>query len=202
MDDIVGFGADAVVCVSLATGGGHVRFAGARSCGLTLPAPAAGTARIAIRAQLADVNGDGMADIVGFGADAVVGFALATGGGHFGSPVLGTCRLQPDAGGWSSQRSAIRGTWRTSTATAWPISSASALGEVVVSLATGGGHFASPGGRTRRLHPVRRRRLEQSGSYPRLLADINGDGKADIVGFGADGVAVSLATGGGTSLPG
>src|SRR2546427_11086504 len=30
---------------------------------------------------------------------------------------------------------------------------------------------------------------------PRLLADINNDGNADIVGFGADGVYVSLANG-------
>jgi hypothetical protein len=31
--------------------------------------------------------------------------------------------------------------------------------------------------------------------YPRKLADINNDGNADIVGFGGDGVYVSLANG-------
>jgi hypothetical protein len=31
--------------------------------------------------------------------------------------------------------------------------------------------------------------------YPRKLADINNDGNADIVGFGSDGVYVSLANG-------
>ena len=35
---------------------------------------------------------------------------------------------------------------------------------------------------------------------PRLLADINNDGNADIVGFGADGVYVSLANGTGGFL--
>ena len=33
--------------------------------------------------------------------------------------------------------------------------------------------------------------------YPRMLADVNGDGRADIVGFGDAGAWVSLATGGG-----
>ncbi|MBV9583406.1 MAG: VCBS repeat-containing protein [Alphaproteobacteria bacterium] len=34
-------------------------------------------------------------------------------------------------------------------------------------------------------------------AFPRLLADINNDGKADIVGFGSSGVFDALATGGG-----
>jgi hypothetical protein len=67
-----------------------------------------------------------------------------------------------------------------------------------VSLNNGSGHFAMPtfelaafgagagaGGWT------------SQDLYPRTLADVNADGKADIVGFGADGVYVSLATGGG-----
>jgi hypothetical protein len=63
-------------------------------------------------------------------------------------------------------------------------------GGVYVSLATGNGHFAAPtfelanfgvstGGWTDQNH------------YPRLLGDLRGDGKADIVGFGAGGVYVS-----------
>ena len=35
--------------------------------------------------------------------------------------------------------------------------------------------------------------------YPRELADVNGDGKADIVAFGHGGVNVSLATGNGST---
>ena len=38
-------------------------------------------------------------------------------------------------------------------------------------------------------------RVEQ---HPRLLADINGDGRADIVGFGNAGVYVSLRAGDGS----
>jgi hypothetical protein len=36
---------------------------------------------------------------------------------------------------------------------------------------------------------------------PRVLADVNGDRKSDIVGFGSDGVYVSLSTGSGFSAP-
>lgn len=41
-----------------------------------------------------------------------------------------------------------------------------------------------------------------SADYPRLMGDINKDGKADIVAFGEAGVWVSLATGGGLFAPG
>jgi hypothetical protein len=50
---------------------------------------------------LADVNGDGRADIVGFGADGVY-VALATGGGHFASPTFQLSDFGTNAGGWSS----------------------------------------------------------------------------------------------------
>jgi hypothetical protein len=67
---------------------------------------------------------------------------------------------------------------------------------VLLSLATGGGHFADP------VLEVSNFGLSAGGwtsnnDYPRLLADVNGDGLADIVGFGGAGAFVSLATGGG-----
>ena len=34
-------------------------------------------------------------------------------------------------------------------------------------------------------------------SFPRELADVNGDGRADVIGFGNGGVTVALATSGG-----
>jgi hypothetical protein len=51
---------------------------------------------------LADVNGDGMADIVGFGAGGV-NVALATGGGHFAAPTGEIGNYGTNAGGWTSQ---------------------------------------------------------------------------------------------------
>jgi hypothetical protein len=62
-----------------------------------------------------------------------------------------------------------------------------------VSLATGGGHFANP------ALAVSNFGLSAGGwtsdtTYPRALADVNGDHHADIVGFGGAGVFVSTHT--------
>ena len=86
---------------------------------------------------VADLTGDGRADIVGFG-DAGVWVALARGDGTFDFPQLAIADLGYGAGGWRVDR------------------------------------------------------------HPRLLADLTGDGRADIVGFGNAGVYVSLSNGNGT----
>jgi hypothetical protein len=67
-----------------------------------------------------------------------------------------------------------------------------------VSLATGGGHFAAPitGINTFGLLAGAGGWSSQD-QFPRLLADVNGDHMADIIGFGGNGPLVSLATGGG-----
>ena len=79
------------------------------------------------------MNGDGKADIVGFG-NAGVYVSLATGNGHFAAPTYELAAFGPAARGWSSDN-----------------------------------------------------------AYPRELADVTGDGTADIVGFGNVGVYVSQA---------
>ena len=89
---------------------------------------------------LADITGDGRADIVGFG-DAGVWTALSNGDGTFQAPQFVVADFGFNAGGW---------------------------------------------------------RVEK---HPRFLADITGDGRADIVGFGDAGVYVALAHSGG-AFPG
>jgi hypothetical protein len=87
------------------------------------------------------MNGDGLADIVGFG-DGGVFVSLAAPGGSFGSASLKLNNFGFVGGGWVSED-----------------------------------------------------------KYPRHVADVNGDGLADVVGFGHSGVWVSLATGGETLRP-
>ena len=145
---------------------------------------------------LADVNGDGMADIVGFSGNSVI-VSLATGGGHFGSPVLGIQNFTVNSGGWTSQgplsAAACRRQWRRH----GRFVAFRRQSRWIVSLATGGGHFASP------VLGIPGTSTPNSGGwtsqdqFPRELADVNGDGMADIVAFGGDSVIVSLATGGG-----
>jgi Calx-beta domain/FG-GAP-like repeat len=152
--------------------------------------------------ELADVNGDGMADIVGFG-DAGVYVSLATGGGNFAAAPLhvSLAGFGPSAGGWVSEDRYPR---ELADVNGDGMADIVGFGEdgVYVSLATGGGNFgAAP------LHVSLAAFGPSAGGwvsedrYPRELADVNGDGMADIVGFGEDGVYVSLATGGGNFGP-
>jgi len=90
--------------------------------------------------HVADVNGDGLADVVGFG-DAGPYVSLSTGSSFGASNRWGT-GYGYVTGGWTSQN-----------------------------------------------------------LYPRFLADVNKDGKADVVGFGKYGAYVSLSTGSSFAAP-
>jgi hypothetical protein len=142
-----------------------------------------------------DLTGDGRADLVGF-SDAGVWTALSDGAGGFAAPrsVLGNFCI--NAGGWQVSLHPrfvvdLTGDGR-----------ADIIGfgndGVWTSLGDGAGGFAAP------RFVLQAFGLNQGWGvdrHLRLLADVTGDGKPDIVGFGDAGVYLALNNGDGTFAP-
>ena len=188
--DIAGFG-DAGVWVSLNNGNG------------TFKAPALAVGNFAYNAGgwrvekhprfLADLTGDGRADIAGFG-DAGVWVSLNNGNGTFPQPVMAVANFAYNAGGWRVEKhprflADLTGDGRADIA---------GFGDagVWVSLNNGNGTFKAPALAVGNFaYNAGGWRVEK---HPRFLADLTGDGRADIVGFGDAGVWVSLNNGNGT----
>jgi uncharacterized protein YbdZ (MbtH family) len=136
--------------------------------------------------MMADVNGDGKADIVGFGSSGVW-VSLST-GSSFQQRTMWVDDFNLNAG------------WRMAD---HPRMMADVNGDgkadivgfgssgVWVSLSTGSGFAA----RTMWVDDFNLNAGWRMTDHPRMMADVNGDAKADIVGFGSSGVWVSLSTG-------
>jgi hypothetical protein len=146
-----------------------------------------------------DVSGDGSADIVGFAPDGVY-VSLSNGNGTFAAPVkeLSSFGSSGSAGGWTSQNLYPRELGDLTGNGRDDIVSFGSDG-VYVSLATGNGTFTAP------VKVMSAFGSSQSAGgwtsqdlYPRLLADVTGNGRDDIVAFGAAGVYVALSNGDGT----
>ena len=144
--------------------------------------------------MLADVNGDGKADVIGF-KDAGAYVSLSTGTGFQNAQLLlseyGTNQGWTNFGTYPRAAADINGDGKAD------IVGFKADG-VYVSFSTGTG-FSAPS-----------LLLSEYGTqqgwtsfdlYPRMLADVDGDGKADIIGFKSDGVYVSFSTGTGFLSP-
>jgi hypothetical protein len=186
--DIVGFG-NAGAYVSLSTGSGYT----APSLWVANYGYDAGGWRVNRHPrELADVNGDGREDIVGFGnAGAYV--SLSTGSGFTGPS------LWVDNYGWDDGWRVNRHPRELADVNADGRQDIVGFGNAgaYVSLSTGSGYTApslwvdnygwDDGWRSSR--------------HPRELADVDGDGREDIVGFGNAGVYVSLSTGSGYTAP-
>ena len=200
--DIVGFGV-AGTYVALATGNGHFANSTFELAGFGTAASAGGWGSNDVyRRQLADINGDGKADIVGFGAAGTY-VALATSNGHFGptSFELAEFGAAANGGGWSNdsifhrQLADVNGDGKAD------IVGFGAAG-TYVALATGNGHFATS---TLESHEFGTSAgaggWANQDTHVRQLADVNHDGRADIIGFGSSGTYIALATGGGHFAP-
>jgi len=151
------------------------------------------TSQTATPRHLADVNGDGRADIVGFG-DAGVLVSYSAAGGTYGQPGLVFADFGK-ASGWTDDNlfhrivADVNGDGR-----------ADIIGfgyaGTLISLARFDGSFG----------PIQYG-LEDLGQdqgwtsqngFARLAGDVNGDGKADLIGFGYAGTLVALGHGDGT----
>lgn len=190
--DIVGFG-DAGVWTSLSIGGGGF---GEAAFVLANFGEQAGGWHVAQHPRLVgDVNGDGRADIVGFGDDGVW-LSLSTGSGGFGEAAFVIADLGFNQG-WRIDHhprflADVNGDRRMDVVGfgddgVWV---ATSTGDGFAPPSIWMGDFAENAGGWR---------VDQ---HPRELADVNGDGMADIVGFRNDGAWVSLGTGAGFTQPG
>ncbi|HEX5749977.1 MAG TPA: VCBS repeat-containing protein [Archangium sp.] len=181
--DIVGFG-DTGVLVALSRGDGTFT---ASKLVLSDFGYDAGGWRVEKHPRfLADITGDGRADIIGFG-NAGVYVARNRGDGSFEAPRLVLSDFGYDAG-WRVEQhlrflADITGDGRAD------IIGFGGTG-VYVALSRGDGTFEAP---QRVTVSFSTEAGWQMAKHPRLLADITGDGRADIIGFGDVGVIVALA---------
>ncbi len=192
--DIVGFG-NAGVYLSTSTGNGFTapRLV-LRSFGYN-----AGRWRTNMHPRmLADVNGDGRQDIVGFGnAGVYLSTAFSTGNG-FNAPRLVLRSFGYNAGSWRTNMHPRMLADVNDDGKADIVGFGNAGVYLSTAFSTGNG-FNAP-----RL--VLRSFGYNAGSWrtnmhPRMLADVNGDGRQDIVGFGNAGVYLSTSTGNGFTAP-
>jgi hypothetical protein len=186
--DIVGFG-DAGVYVALSNGDGT--FAYTPTPVLHAFGYGAGWRTDRHLRYVVDLRGNGIADIVGFFDDGVW-VALGDGAGGFGVPRRVLDDFGYQRGGWHVDRHPRFLADLSGTGVLDIVGFGNA--GVYVALGWGDGTFQQPKLAIADLGYNSGWRVDK---HPRLIADITGDGKADIVGFGNAGVYVAVSQGGG-----
>jgi hypothetical protein len=137
---------------------------------------------------MADITGDGRADIVGFG-NAGVYVSRAQPNGTFSPVQLVVSNFGYDAGNWRVERHPRLLADTTGDGRADIVGFGNA--GVYISRAQPDGSFSAPQLMINNFgYDAGGWRVEQ---HPRFMADTTGDGRADVVGFGNDGVWVSRA---------
>ena len=180
-DDIIGFGNDRVL---VAKSNGVNGFAPMTQWTTDFSYNAQGW-RVEFHPRMVgDVNGDGKADVVGFGYDRVL-VALST-GSSFAPMTQWTTDFSYNAQGWRVQYHPrvlgdVNGDGMDDIV-------GFGYDRVLVALSNGSGFASMVQATTDFSYNAQGWRVEY---HPRLLGDVNNDGKADIVGFGFDRVLVA-----------
>jgi hypothetical protein len=143
---------------------------------------------------LADINGDGRKDIVAFGDDGVW-TALADGFGGFAAPAFVIANFGANQA-WTTTNH-VRTTADLNHDGRADIVAFGDAG-VWTALSAGGGGFASPGFVLANFGYSTAAGSWRVDRNPRLLADLDKDGNADIVGFAEAGVFTARSLGDGT----
>jgi len=190
--DIVGFG-DAGVLVSQNNGGGN--FASGKLALNDFGYTGGGWRLDRHLRFLADVTGDGFLDIVGFGENNVY-IGRNNQNGTFASVKAVINNFCYSAGGWRIEKHPRFVADLTGDGRADVIGCGDA--GVYASLNNGSGSFGSV---NLVLNNFGTAQGWQVDKHPRYIADLTGDKRGDIVGFGDAGVYISLNNGNGTFQP-
>ncbi|RXW17551.1 hypothetical protein EST38_g8311 [Candolleomyces aberdarensis] len=191
--DIIGFG-DWSVFVSLNNGDGT--YGPARGVLSDFAFEAGGWRLDRHLRFLADVNGDGIPDIVAFGENHVF-VALGNGDGTFAAPrIVIENNFTYSGCGWRIDKDVRTLGDLTGDGRADIIGFAN--DGVWVVLNNGDGTFRQPQLAVKDFGALGHAGGWQVNKHPRFVADINGDGRGDIVGFGSAGVYVAIGNGDGT----
>jgi hypothetical protein len=189
-NDIVGFG-NAGVLVSFGAANGSFTNAGLAVS--NFGQSAGWSSDNQFHRELADVNGDGRADIVGFGISGTL-VSLAKADGSFDNPGTGLANFGSNQG-WATQDGFARTVGDVNGDGKADLIGFGYAG-TLVSLGNGDGTFQGAS------LAVANFGVEQGWSsdnvFHRIVADVNGDGADDILGFGYDGTLVALSNGDGT----
>ena len=190
LSDIVGFGQAGVV-VSLGSANGSFSAPILRVA--NFGQSAGWTSDNQFHRELADLNGDGRADIVGFGvAGTLVSFGRAD--ATFTDPVLATANFGTNQG-WTTQDGFARTTGDVNGDGKSDLIGFGTAG-TLVALGNGDGTFKTAAMSLANFGV--QQGWTSDNSFHRKVADVNGDGADDIVGFGTAGVLVALSNGDGT----
>src|SRR5690606_8220030 len=143
--------------------------------------------------MMADVNGDGRDDIVGFGNTGV--YVATSKGTSFNAPTMWSTRYGYTTEGWRVDRhprymADVNGDGRAD----------------IVGFSNSGVQVATSTGSTFNAASYWSTAYGYNAGWrvnmhPRMMADVNGDGRDDVVGFAAGGVYVSTSTGTAFSAP-